>query len=69
MILASALIHSSDTGLCSVWVWLNQSPLTSLNSFRSLLTKARLTCSVVQSRAGQEFKNKIWEAFQAVHFE
>lgn len=69
LILASTLIRSSDTGLCSVWVWLNQSLLISLNSFPSLLSKACLTCSVGQSNAGQEFKNKIWEAFQVVLFE
>lgn len=68
LILASALFPSSDTGLCSVWVWLNQSLLTSLNSFPSLLTKGCLICSVCQSDAGQEFKNKVWEALWVVLF-
>lgn len=63
---------SSDSfhwqGLFSVWVWLNQSLLASLDSFPSLLTKACLTCSRGQSNSGQKFKNKIWEAFQLVLF-
>lgn len=68
LISASSLIRSSDRGLCSVWLRLNQSVLTSLNSFPSLLTKACLTFNVGWNDAGQEFKNKIWEALQAILF-